>query len=152
MATSTTVLPTEVIRQLAALEAAADSIIDEMLDAGVDAVKPEVEKKLKNAISGEYATGELEKSTAVKSKKYKDGTKAKVIYFKGTSRKQKAKNGRIYKRKKAVRLNEIAAVLEYGKSDQPPRAFLRPAFNAKNEDIARAMERKFDELTKKYQS
>ena len=152
MVTNTTGLPTEVIRQLEALEKAADDIIDEMLDAGVDAVKPEVEKKLKTAITGEYATGELEKSIAVKSKSYKDGAKARVIYFKGTTRVQRAKNGKVYKRKKAVRLNEIAAVLEYGKSDQPPRAFMRPAFNAKNEDIARAMERKFDELTKKYQS
>lgn len=151
MAQSKAVLPTEVIKQLETLEREADSIIDKMLDAGVQAVRPDVETKLKSAITGEYATGELEKSIVVKRKKYKNGDAAKVICFRGNSRVQRAKNGRIYKRKTPARLNEIAAVLEYGKSDQPPRPFLRPAFIEKNEAIVQAMEEVFDRETKKFQ-
>lgn len=152
MVQDTVILPDEVIRQLDGLANSIDKIMDDMLTAGMEAVRPEVQKRLKNAITGEYATGELEKSAAVKKKKYKNGDVAKVLYFKGTSRKQKAKNGKVYKRAKPVRLNEIAAVLEYGRSDMAARAYMRPAFNAKAGDIARAMERVFDEETKKYQN
>ena len=144
-------LPTELMRQLEALEDNADGIFENMLDAGAEAVVPQVEKDLKRAITGEYATGELERSLSVAKKKFKDGTRARVISFKGVSRLQKAKNGKIYKRKTPARLNEIAAVLEYGKSDQPPRPFMRTAFNAKSDAIAAAMERVFDEETKRSQ-
>jgi len=150
MAQSKVILPTEVIKQLEALEKETDNIVDKMLDAGARAVTPEVESNLKKAVTGEYATGELEKSIKVKKIKNKKGA-SRFITFTGTSRLQRAKNGRIYKRKKPARLNEIAAVLEYGKSDQPPRPFLRPAFINKDDDIAAAMERVFDEETKKYQ-
>ena len=152
MAQSKAVLPTEVIKQLETLEREADSIIDKMLDAGVQALKPEIERNLRWSIQGEYATGELEKSLVVKNiKGGKLSYKGRFVTFNGNSRLQRAKNGRIYKRKTPARLNEIAAVLEYGKSDQPPRPFLRPAFIEKNEAIVQAMEEVFDRETKKFQ-
>ncbi len=43
MASSKAILPTEVIKQLEALEKEADSIVHKMLDAGVQALKPEIE-------------------------------------------------------------------------------------------------------------
>ena len=146
-------LPVEVIKQLEALGNAVDDVVDDMLDAAVDEVMPEIKQKLKEAVRKGYETGELAGAMKVKktNSKKRASDHGRFITFEGNSTRQKAANGKIYPRKKVVRNNEIAAVLEYGKSDQEPQPYMRPAFIAKNEAMVRAMEETFDRETKKYQ-
>ena len=147
--------PDEIIKALEDLEKNIDGITDDMLDAAADAVVPEITKNLDRSERGGYGTGEgdktIKKSLAVKKRRNKSG-KSRFITFDGESTTRSAvRGGKVYVRKAPVRINEIAAVLEYGKSRQAPRPYLRPAFIAKDEAMRKAMEDVFERETRKYQ-
>lgn len=131
-------LPTDLMQQLQHLSDNIEDIEGKMLDNATDVLKPEIEKNLKQAITGKYATGELESSVAVKKKRTAK-EKSNTVYFKGTTIRQ-FKNGKTQK----VRNGLKATILEYGKNGQPPRPFVRPAMNAKRAEMIRVMEEIFD--------
>ena len=145
-------LPTELIRQFEELGNSIEDIADKMTEAGANTVLPQVNRNLEKSAASGYETGELRRSIIIKRFKGKNGI-GRVITFSGTSKERRAaKNGKVYPRKKPQRLNEIAAVLEYGRSGQAPRPFLRTAFIEKEHDIAAAMEEIFDKETRKYRN
>lgn len=137
-------VPTELIEKNQRLADNIEDIEDKMLTAATDVLVPEVQKNLNKAITGKYETGELRDSIAVKKRRTKK-EKANIVYFKGTVI-RRFNNGKTQK----VTNNLKAAVLEYGKKNQPPRPFLRPAMNAKRSEMISAMENTFDKETKKY--
>lgn len=144
MAGFTAKLPSDLINKLDTLEKDIGNIEDEMLNAATKILEPEVSKNLQQSITGQYDIGNLAKSVSRKitrSKKEAVG----VVYFKGTST-------RVYKNGKSVKVRNglKAAVLEYGRKGQPARPFLRPAMNAKKEEIFDTMEKIFENETKKY--
>ena len=146
MASFTVKLPTDLINNLTALEQNIGDIEDKMLEAATEVLEPEVKKNLDRAITGKYETGKLRASVDRKIRYYSSkGTRVGYVYFKGSVA-RKLKNGKTQK----VRNGLKAAVLEYGKKDQPPRPFLRPAMNAKRLEIIGAMENTFDDEAKKY--
>lgn len=136
--------PNDLMSKLQKLDANIGDIEDKMLESGTNVLLPEVKKNLQTAITGKYAEGELIKSVATKKKRTKK-ERANLIYFKGTVT-RKFKNGKTAK----VSNNLKAAVLEYGKQDQPARPFVRPAFNAKQAAIVSAMETTFEKEAQKY--
>ena len=136
--------PDDLIQQLNALDNRLDSIQDKMLSAGINAVEGTVKSNMEKSLTGQYETGALRKSIAVKSRTAKKG-KEKMIYFKGSA-KRKGKKG------KAVRNGFKAAMLEYGRPGQQARPFMRPAFKEKRQAIYDAMKRTFEEETKDLQN
>lgn len=137
-------IPTELIEKNQKLADNIEDIEDKMLTAATDVLVPEVQKNLNKAITGKYETGDLRKSVAVKKRRTKK-EKANIVYFKGTVI-RRFKNGTTQK----VTNNLKAAVLEYGKENQPPRPFLRTAMTAKRTEMISAMEDTCDRETRKY--
>jgi HK97 gp10 family phage protein len=132
-------LPTELTASIAELKKLIPTIEEEMLMAGAEVLKPEVETRLKRSITGKYAKGNLQNSVDIKIVRTqgKRGKvyKTSVVYFKGTV------NG--------VRNGLKAAILEYGKYDQPARPFMRLAMQAKRTEIFDAMENAFYDRVEK---
>lgn len=138
-------LPKELIQKTQALSDNIENIEDKMLEAATDILVPEVKKNLGKSITGKYETGVLRESVAVRKTRTKK-EKSNTVYFKGQVI-RKFKNGKTQK----VPNDLKAAVLEFGKKDQPPRPFMRPAMNAKKAEILNTMENVYNREIKKYE-
>lgn len=96
------------------------AITPSMRDA-MKIVKKAAESNIASIVSGE-ATGVLEKSLAIYSlKKFRGQYRVAVQVKRGKVNKKKLING------SPVRVGLYASVLEYGKSNQPPRSWIRKA-------------------------
>jgi hypothetical protein len=162
-------LPDDIIRQLSRLGAHTGDIIEKVLIAGAEPVRDKVKSNLKGVIgkgtkNPSRSTGDLLDSLGVSPIGMDDkgvydvkvgfaGNRSGRLHFtpKGDKR-------RIYVRKKHTELPRyedyrtnafVANVLEYGKSDQPAKSFMKPAVSATRAASIAAMNAAFDEEVRK---
>ena len=109
-------MPTDFLDQLSRLEERTDEVIPKVLEAGGEVVLGAVRGNLRSVLSGK-STGELERSLGLSPAKMdRDGKRNAML----------------------------AAILEYGKHNQPPRPFLKPAKSASRAPAIAAMKRKLE--------
>lgn len=131
-------LPEDFLLKLSRLGAKTDEIIPRVLQAGGEVVEAKVRSNLKSVIGSgtkeeSRSTGELVSSLGVSpAKQDKNGNTDVKIGF--SEPRSDGKSNAM-----------IASVLEYGKSGQPPRPFLKPAKSASKNDCIEAMKSRFDE-------
>jgi HK97 gp10 family phage protein len=125
-------LPDNLEKRLSRLADKTDEIIPKVLEAGGEVVLAKVRGNLQSVLSPN-ATGELERSLGLSPAKQKrDGLGWDIkIGFK-EPRSDGESNAK------------IAAILEYGKHNQPPRPFLKPAKSASRKAAIEAMTDKFN--------
>lgn len=125
-------LPDDFLDAIARLGERTDEIVPRVLEAGGQVVLEHVQRNLHSALSGE-STGELERSLGLSPAKIdRDGNwNAKVGFDEPRSDGQS----------NAM----LANVLEFGKHNQPPRPFLKPAKSAARGPAIEAMKRKLEE-------
>ena len=125
-------LPDDLEKRLSHLADKTDEIIPKVLEAGGEVVLAKVRGILQSVLSPN-ATGELENSLGLSPAKQKrDGSGWDVkIGFK-EPRSDGGSNAK------------IANILEYGKHNQPPRPFLKPAKSASRNAAIQAMTDKFN--------
>ena len=138
MAKVTVVLPDDLMEQFSKLADQTDRIIDSCLEAAGDAALPFVRDGLAGAIGKDTkypsrSTGELLGALGVSPpKQNRQGARDVKIGF---------REGRRDGRPNAL----IANVLEYGKSGQRPKPFLKPARSKAKKPVIDAIEKRFDE-------
>lgn len=87
---------------------------------GGEYLRDQASNNVKQIANAGYSTGELEKSlTYFRMKNYKNYYRVGVSVARGAVNRKKLVNGR------PVRIGLYAAVLEYGKDNQPPRSWIR---------------------------
>lgn len=142
-------LPDQLTNKIFKLGEKTDEIIEKVLMAGAAVVEPKVRANLQSVIGRDVkipsrSTGELLESlgtSPVKPDKW--GYPTVKVGFNEPRRKQSAAKGKrsYYFASNAM----IANVLEYGKSGQPPKPFLKPAKSASRKACTEAMIKKFEE-------
>ena len=132
MAKLTVTLPSEFEERLSRLADKTDEIVPKVLQAGGEVVLEKVKSNLQSVLSGE-STGELARSLGL--------SPAKVNRNGGHDIKVGFNEPRSDGKANAM----IASVLEYGKHNQPPRPFMKPARTQSRKACIEAMERKFKE-------
>jgi len=130
-------LPEKFLDQISRLGDQTDAIISRALEAGGEVVLDAVRSNLNSTIGsgkGESrSTGELAAALGVSPVKVdKDGKSNVKIGF----REPRSDGGGNAK---------IATILEYGKHNQPPRPFLKPAKSASRAKVIDTMKRKLSE-------
>ena len=152
MATVKINLPTEMMAKISTLGNKTDEIIEKALIDGAKAVLPIVKGELQSVIANSpRSTGELVSSLGISKVDvdYNGVSNIKVGFAEPreehSGSRQKTGNGK-YNRTYYTRTNAmIANVLEYGKSNQPPRPFMKRA-KAKSRTLARkAIKRRIEE-------
>lgn len=146
-------MPDEFLSKLSRLGSKTDEICEAALEAGAEVVEDKVRSNLRSVIGSgvkvpSRSTGELLDSLGVSPMKMgKGGVLDVKIGFNEPRRKQYAATG---KRSYYTITNAmIANVLEYGKSGQPPKPFLKPAKSASRKACIEAMKKKLDEEVEK---
>lgn len=138
MAKCTVKLPEELLAKLSKLGTQSDVIAERVLKAGSDVVLAKVKSNLSSVIGSgvkfdKRSTGELERSLGVTPVKVdKEGNHNVKIGF-SEPRSDGESNAK------------IATIIEYGKSGQPPKPFMKPAKSSSKEACASAMKRKLEE-------
>lgn len=132
MAKCTCKLPDELLKKLSRLGSKMDSISEEVLKTGGEIVLDKVKSNLKGVLSGE-STGELESSLGL----------SKVLMDKNGN--PNIKVGFSEPRSDGKSNAMIANIIEYGKSGQPARPFLKPAKTALRKPCIEAMTKKLEE-------
>lgn len=142
MAKAKFVAPEEFLLKISKLAEATDEIVPKVLAAGAKVVEENVRSNLsavigKNTKTESRSTGELLAALGTTAARQdKDGNFNVKVGF--------AEN-RTDGKSNAM----IAGVLEYGKSGQPPKPFLKPAKRNSKNGCIQAMEKKLDEEIKK---
>lgn len=141
------------MEKLSRLGGKTDEICEKALEAGAEVVEDKVRSNLQSVIGSgvkvpSRSTGELLDSLGVSPMKLgKDGVLDVKIGFNEPRSKQYAATG---KRSYYTITNAmIANVLEYGKSGQPPKPFLKPAKSASRKACIEAMKKKLSEEVEK---
>lgn len=138
MAKCTVKLPEELLSKLSRLGTQSDAIAERVLKAGSDVVLAKVKSNLSAVIGSgvkfdKRSTGELERSLGVTPVKVdKEGNHNVKIGF-SEPRSDGESNAK------------IATIIEYGKSGQPPKPFLKPAKSSSKDACVSAMKRKLEE-------
>lgn len=138
MAKCTVKLPEELLSKLSRLGTQSDVIAERVLKAGSDVVLAKVKSNLSAVIGSgvkfdKRSTGELERSLGVTPVKVdKEGNHNVKIGF-SEPRSDGESNAK------------IATIIEYGKSGQPPKPFLKSAKSASKDACVSAMKRKLEE-------
>ena len=138
MAKVTMKMPDEIMEKFSRLGDQTDRIIDSCLEAGGEAALPFVRDGLAGVIGRDTkypsrSTGELQRALGVSPPKLnRRGARDVKIGF---------NEPRSDGRPNAL----IANVLEYGKSGQPPKPFLKQARSQAKKPVERAIEERFDE-------
>ncbi len=137
MAKATFKMPDEFLMKLSRLGEKTDEICEKVLEAGAAVVENKVRSNLRSAIG---------KGTKRKSK-----STGELLRSLGTSSVRQDKNGNpnikigfSEPRSDGGSNAKIAAVLEYGKSGQPPKPFLKPAKTQSKRAAINAMKAKFE--------
>lgn len=146
-------MPEDFLLKLSRLGSKTDEICEKALEAGAEVVEGKVRSNLRSVIGSgvkipSRSTGELLDSLGVSPMKLgKDGMLNVKIGLSEPRRKQYAATG---KRSYYTATNAmIANVLEYGKSGQPPKPFLKPAKSASRKACTEAMIRTFEKEVEK---
>lgn len=138
MAKCTVKLPEELIAKLSKLGSESDAVAERVLKAGSDVVLAKVKSNLSAVIGSgvkfdKRSTGELERSLGVTPVKVdKEGNHNVKIGF-SEPRSDGESNAK------------IATIIEYGKSGQPPKPFMKPAKSATRSACMSAMKRQLEE-------
>lgn len=138
MAKATFKMPDEFLMKVSKLEERTDEILPRVLEAGAEVVEAKVRSNLSAAIGKgtkdpSRSTGELLSALGTSSAKQdRDGNFNVKVGF-SEPRRDGDSNAK------------IATVLEYGRSGQPARPFLKPAKTASKSACIQAMEQKLTE-------
>ncbi len=131
-------MPEDFLLKLSRLGERTDEIVTKVLESGGEVVASKVRSNL-SAVIGQgtkkkdRSTGELLRSLGVSpAKQDKDGNFNVKVGF-SEPRLDGGSNAK------------IANILEYGKSGQPPKPFLKPAKSASKNDCIDAMKKRFEE-------
>lgn len=142
MAKATIKLPDDFLMKLSRLGDKTDEICGKVLEAGGRVVEEKVASNLACAIGKDLktkseSTGQLQAALGVsKARPTKSGDYDVKIGF-------------AEPRANGVSNAMIASILEYGKSGQPPRPFLKPARSSSKAAAVEAMKSAFDEEVQK---
>ena len=136
-------IPNDIYQMIQKLNSNREEILTSTLETGGEVV---LNRAIRN--SSNRSTGELKNSLGMSPVKLNSrGIYNVKIGFSEPRRKQyTAKKKRSYY---TITNSLIANVLEYGKSGQPPRPFMRPAKVMSEKACIQAMRAKFDEEIKK---
>ncbi|OPZ85950.1 MAG: hypothetical protein BWY74_03772 [Firmicutes bacterium ADurb.Bin419] len=135
-------MPEDFLMRLSRLGENTDTIIPKVLEEGAKIVEEKVKTNLRSAIgrnlkSESRSTGKLVASLGVSSVKLdKDGNFNVKVGFSEPHDSE-------------VSNAMLASVLEYGKSGQTPRPFMKPAKTSSKIPCIEAMKRKFEEEVEK---
>ena len=132
MAKCTCKLPDELLKKLSRLGSKMDSIGEDVLKTGGEIVLDKVKSNLEGVLSGD-STGELEESLGL----------SKVLMDKNGN--PNIKVGFSEPRSDGKANAMLANIIEYGKSSQPARPFLKPAKTASKRPCIEAMTKKLEE-------
>lgn len=138
MARAQVKMPEEYLLRLSRLCNNIDSVAEKMLNAGGEVVLDKIKSNLSEIIGSETkersrSTGELLRSLGLSSvKQDRDGNLNIKVGF-SEPRSDGSSNAK------------IAAILEYGKTGQPPKPFLKPAKTSSRRKCIDTMKRVFDE-------
>lgn len=137
MAKATFTMPEDFLLKVSKLAEKTDEIVPKVLEAGAEVVEAKVRSNLKAAIGRtkerSRSTGELASSLGTSpAKPDRDGNFDIKVGF-SEPRSDGDSNAK------------IATILEYGKSGQPARPFLKPARSASKSACIRAMKEKLEE-------
>ena len=134
-------MPEDFLLKLSRLGERTDEIVTKVLESGGEVVASKVRSNL-SAVIGcgtkkkNRSTGELLRSLGVSpAKQDRDGNFNVKVGF-SEPRSDGGSNAK------------IANILEYGKSGQPPKPFLKPAKSASKNECIDAMKKRFDEEVK----
>ena len=135
-------MPEDFLLKLSQLGERTDEIVTKVLESGGEVVESKVRSNL-SAVIGRgtkkknQSTGELLRSLGVSpAKQDKDGNFNVKVGF-SEPRSDGGSNAK------------IANILEYGKSGQPPKPFLKPAKSASKNECIDAMKKRFEEEVEK---
>lgn len=138
MAKCTVKLPDELLTKLSKLTSQSDAVAERVLKAGSDVVFAKVKSNLSSVIGSgvkydKRSTGELEQALGVSPVKIdRNGNHNVKIGF-SEPRSNGDSNAK------------IANIIEYGKSGQPPKPFLKPAKSSTKSACMKEMEQKLRE-------
>jgi len=138
VAKATFKMPDEFLMKVSKLEERKDEILPRVLEAGAEVVEAKVRSNLRAAIGKgtkdpSRSTGELLSALGTSSAKQdRDGNFNVKVGF-SEPRRDGDSNAK------------IATILEYGKSGQPAKPFLKPAKSASKSACIQAMEQKLTE-------
>ncbi len=130
-------LPEEFLQRVSKLAEKTDEILPRVLEVGADVVYRKVKSNLsavigKNTKYKSRSTGELEAALgASPAKQDKDGNFNVKIGF--SEPRTNGSNNAM-----------IANIIEYGKSGQPPKPFLKPAKSQSKKDCIEAMKKRLE--------
>jgi HK97 gp10 family phage protein len=141
-------MPEDFLLKLSRLAEKTDEIIPKVLEAGGEVVEAKVKSNLQAVIGNELkkesrSTGELVSSLGISPALIdRNGNyNVKIGFTEPRLHQNAAKGKRSYKERTNAM---IANVLEYGKSGQSPKPFLKPAKSASKNDCIEAMKAKFE--------
>lgn len=138
MARAQVKMPEEYLLRLSRLGSNIDTVAKKMLNAGGEVVLDKIKSNLSEVIGSETkersrSTGELLRSLGLSSvKQDRDGNLNIKVGF-SELRSDGSSNAK------------IAAILEYGKTGQPPKPFLKPAKTSSRRKCIDVMKRVLDE-------
>ena len=131
-------LPDDFLDSLSRLESRTDDIIPKVLKAGGEVVLSKVRSNLNSVLSGK-STGQLERSLGLTPARLDNKGNFNVKIGFGENRSDGKSNAM------------LANVLEYGKHNQPPRPFMKPAKSACRAACIEAMKQKMeDEISRDF--
>ncbi|HEX3017815.1 MAG TPA: HK97-gp10 family putative phage morphogenesis protein [Caproicibacter sp.] len=137
MAKLTIQMPDEFLQKVSRLAEKTDTILPKVLEAGGAVVLPKVKSNLQAAVGSNTkyesrSTGELIDALGVTTPKQdRDGNFNVKIGF----AEPRKNSGKV----KSISNAMLAGILEYGKSGQPPKPFLKPAKTATKKPCIAAM-------------
>lgn len=138
MAKCTVKLPDDLLQKLSKLGSKSDEVAERVLEAGSEVALSKVRSNLSSVIGSgvkfdKRSTGELERSLGVTPVKVdRDGNHNVKIGF-SEPRSDGESNAK------------IATIIEYGKSGQPAKPFLKPAKSSSRSACLKAMKQKLEE-------
>ncbi|MHB1155051.1 MAG: HK97-gp10 family putative phage morphogenesis protein [Eubacteriales bacterium] len=135
-------LPDDLLLKLSTLEEKTDEIVPEVLKAGGEIVLNAVKSKLTSVIGSgtkypSRSTGELVDSLGMSDVRLDKNNSFNIKIGFAEPRSDGGSNA------------QIANVIEYGKSGQPAKPFLKPAKSSSKTAAIEAMRNKFDEKVSK---
>jgi len=133
MAKLTISLPTNFEERLSKLGSQTDSICEKVLEAGGEVVLAKVRSNLNSVLSG-TSTGELQRSLGLTKVRQDRNGKFNIKIGFAEPRKGTGKSNA-----------KVATILEYGKHNQPPRPFMKPARTQSKSAAVEAMKSTLDE-------
>ena len=138
MAKCTVKMPDELLEKLSRLGAESDAIAERVLEAGGEVVVSKVKSNLSAVIGSgvkfdSRTTGDLERSLGVSPVKVDKNGNSNI------------KIGFTEPRSDGESNAKIATIIEYGKSGQPAKPFLKPAKSATKTACMNAMKQKLEQ-------